>query len=337
MNIINIRNYIIIKNIKELNNAKDNPLCCFIIYEEPNKITIWNRFIDKWNISRFSIDGDKVEEEDDTTGLKSYIEFYKYCGKEQVDIMKKVLRPIPIWESEEQMHYSNPKYEDTKIQETIYELDINSSFTYGVLMLPEEFYKFKEYMLLLYDKKKNAESKLTRQKYKNLQNFLIGYLSRIKDFVAVRSKIIENSNRNVIKYMTIASNAGGKVFLSNTDSIITDKVGYNALKKYISNEVGFLKINSVTNKLYYISSNRYQLGNKIVYSGMGYFARKHTDFFNDKIATQKGKFIEPYDFILTEDEENKKVCKIRNGKVIVTVYNKIGEVLSKYIYSMEGD
>ena len=68
---------------------------------------------------------------------------------------------------------------------------------------------------------------------------------------------------------------------------------------------------------------------------MGYFARKHTDFFKDKIATQKGKFIEPYDFILTEDEENKKICKIRNGKVIVTTYNKIGEVLSKYVYSME--
>ena len=75
------------------------------------------------------------------------------------------------------------------------------------------------------------------------------------------------------------------------------------MEKYIGDDVGKFKLECTSNKLFYKSSNAYQIGDKIVYSGVGYFARKHTDFFNDKAAIQSGSFIKPIDFTINSSED----------------------------------
>ena len=329
-----IRNYVVIKSRKELQEAKRVYLCMFIILEENNIIFIWTKIDGKWKEDRYVLYGQDNEKDFETTGSRAYQSFYDYVGKEKVEEMKHILKPIEIWESYEQMHYSNYEFAEQKIYEDIYEFDANSAFTYGVMQLPSGFEPLKEYMQLLYDKKETSTNKITRSKYKNLQNYLIGYFARVKDFVKVRSEVIRESNFNINKKMLEITKNGGKVYLSNTDSIITNSIGAEIMDKYIGEKVGQFKIACTSNKLFYKSSNAYQIGDKVIYSGISYFARRHTDFFKDEIAEQNGSFIIPFDFSLEDrDLGLSKLCRVSLGVITVEVFNKIGEKVGNYVYT----
>lgn len=333
MNIYPTRTYIIIKSPKELNEAKQNHLCMHIIMESSNAIYIWNRVRGKWFKSVYTMYGKLKEKDLETTGLKAYQSFYYYCGKQEVERMKKVLTPIDVWDSYEQMHYANIEFAGEKIYTDIYEFDANSAFTYGVFQLQEEFEKLKEYYKMLYHNKEKAKNDITASKYKNLQNYLIGYFARIKEFVAVRSNVIFNSNTNIVTKMSKIRKYKGNVYLSNTDSIVTDKIGNDIMQEYIGTNAGEFKLKLHTDRLFYNSSNSYQIGDKVVYSGVKYFARKHTDFFSDKIAEQEGNLVIGYDFDFEyEDEKYKKLCRVKNSEVKVKVYNTIGELIDIIIY-----
>lgn len=333
--ITNARTYAIIKSRKELEEAKSTDICMHIILEEGNIIYIWNRVADKWVKEKYvAFDKDK-EVDEETTGNKAYMEFYYYCGREEVEKMKTILNPIDPWDSYEQMHYFNPEHTREKIYKTIYEFDANSSFTYGALQLPKGFEKLKEYLLMLYDKKQNSLNKITRAKYKNLQNYLIGYFARVKGFVSTRSEIIRGSNSNIRKKMAEIIRRNGTVYLSNTDSIVTDDIGAEVMQKYIGVNAGQFKLQSTSDKLCYNSSNSYQLGEKVVYSGVSYFARKHTDLFKEHYAKQDGSLIVGKDYSFeVSDEKYRKVCRIQYGEIKVYVINKIGEVIDKIIYKI---
>lgn len=322
------RNCVVIKNKSELASAKQVDFCRFIIMEQNNMIYVWSKLHEKWSLQKYVIFDEEVEKDDVTTGFKAYQSFYHYCGKEEIERMKLVFEPITIWESEEQMHYANFEYSNERLYKKIYQFDANSAFTYGAIMLPDEFDKLKEYMLLLYEEKKNSTNKITRSKYKNLQNYLIGYFARIKEFVAVRSGIIRNSNNNIRERMAEIVSKKGTVYMSNTDSIVTDEIGAEVMLKHMGDDVGKFKLEKVADKLYYRSSNVYQLGDKVVYSGVGYFARKNTDFFNDAVASQEGSLIKPFDFAIDDpDGDCVKRCRVGFGEIKVTISNSIGELL----------
>lgn len=331
--LLNVRNYILVNSKQELNLAKSCDLCTFIIWEDKNAIYLWTRDGYKWNRTKY-IQFGKVNETDETiTGRKAYQEFYYYCGKAEVERMKRALSPIPIWESNEQLHFANIEFAGEKIYKNIYEFDANSAFTYGTFQLPDDFNLLKEYMQKLYELKDKSSNRITRSKYKNLQNFLIGYFARIKEFVRVRSEIIKESNLNIQLRMGEVFKNKGIVYLSNTDSIITDDYGAEVLYKYVGKNAGQFKLKQQTKRLFYKSSNAYQIGDKIVYSGMPYFARQHTDFFEEKYATQEGKLVEGFDFkIDRSDDDYLKLCRVRGGEIIVTVCNKIGEEIDKIYY-----
>lgn len=327
------RTYIIIKNIKELEVAKQNHLCMHIIYESNNCIYIWNRINSKWSKTVYSVYGKVKELDFETTGLKAYQSFYYYCGAEEVEKMKLILSPIDVWDSYEQMHYANIDFIGQKIYKNIYEFDANSSFTFGVFQLQEGFEKLKEYYDYLYNQKENAKNQLIRSKYKNLQNYLIGYFARVKQFVALRSNIIFNSNMNIVSKMKEIKREGGEVYLSNTDSIVTDGIGNEVMQQYIGTKAGQFKLQIKTDRLFYNSSNSYQIGEKVVYSGVKYFARKYTDFFKELYAEQEGSLVVGYDFDFEyENEEYKNLCRVKNGEIKVKVYNKIGELVDIIIY-----
>lgn len=329
-----VKNYIIVKNSKELQLAKQCNLCRFIIWERKAVIDVYKRDLRKWVKETYHFFNDDTVEDNETTGMIAYQSFYSYCGREEVERMKNILPLIETWESEEQIHYYNFDNANEKIYKDIYVFDANSSFTYGVMMLPNDFNILKEYMYKLYTKKSTAKDKLTRQKYKNLQNFLIGYFARIKNFVSLRSEIIKNSNKNIYSKMREITQAGGIVYISNTDSIVTDSVGAEIMQKYIGSDVGQFKLEKKVDRLFYQSSNSYQLGDKLVYSGVGYFARKNTDLFKEKYATQSGSLIESKEFIITENENYKKLCTVQYGKVIVRIENKLGELLATKVYKI---
>lgn len=333
LNLIRSRNYIIIKDRKELERAKSCDVCRYIIFEESNVIYIWTRLFGKWNKEKYVLFGSSKDKDEETTGLKAYQSFYAYCGREEIEKMKHILSPISMWESYEQMHYANVEFIGEKIYQPIYEFDANSAFTYGALKLPDGFNLLKEYMLGLYELKEKAKNSITRSKYKNLQNFLIGYFARIKEFIRVRSDIIRESNKNIELRMAEIIKNNGKVYISNTDSIVTDEIGANVMEKYIGSDVGKFKLSTKTDRLFYKSSNAYQLGDKIVYSGVSYFARQHTDFFNDIYAEQKGSLIKGFDFSLNlDDEMYSRICRVKYGAIEVTVCNKIGEVIETIFY-----
>lgn len=334
--LVKSRNYIIIKDRKELDKAKSCDICRFIILEENNIIYIWIKSFGKWVKEKYIVFGTAKEKDDEVTGLKAYQSFYSYCGKIEVEKMKHILEPIPIWESYEQMHYANIDFIGEKIYKDIFEFDANSAFTYGTLRLPDGFELLKEYMVSLYEKKEETTNKITRSKYKNMQNFLIGYFARIKEFVRVRSEIIHESNINIkLKMAEIVKNKGN-VYLSNTDSIVTDEIGAEIMQKYLGKKIGQFKLNNKAERLFYKSPNAYQLGDKVVYSGVSYFARKHTDFFEDKIAEQSGSLIKSFNFeICSSDESYSKLCRVEYGEIKVTVVNKIGEVLDTIIYKIQ--
>ena len=329
-----IRNYIVINNINELKESKNNILCSFIIYEHKATITIWERFLSKWVRYDYNLFNENTIDDLETTGLSAYQAFYKYCGEKEIEKMKTILPNIEIWESEEQLHFFNIDYVKEKILKKIYVYDANSAFTYGVLQLPNEFNLLKLYMIDLYEKKKNSNTKYLRQKYKNLQNYLIGYFARIKDFVSLRSKIIYNSNENIRKKMYEISKNGGIVYISNTDSIITDEKGHKIMKKYVGENIGEFKLEKVADRLYYNSSNSYQIGDKLVWSGLGYFAKNHTDVFKEEYGEQYGSLIEQYDFILNASEENTKICCVKYGRILVLVKDKNNNIIKKFIYKL---
>lgn len=310
-------------------------LCKHILYESGNIIYVYDKIFSKWKKRMFVAFGEASEKDLETTGFFAYKNFYNYCGEKEVEKMKHIFQPIDLWESCEQMHYANVFFAKEKIYKNIYEFDANSAFTYGTLQLPNGFEKLKEYMLILYENKKNAETKLLRSRFKNLQNYLIGYFARIKDFVRVRSEVIKNSNENITSKMNEITKAKGTVYLSNTDSIVTDEIGAEIMAKYEGGEVGQFKLSTKTDRLYYNSSNSYQLGNKIVYSGVQYFARKHTDFFNDISAYQRGSLLEEYDIELGNDGVSKRICRIRFSEVQVDVFNAIGEKIDEIIYTLK--
>lgn len=336
INLPKIRNYIVIKDRTELGRAKSVQLCRFVILEQNNMIYIWKREKGKWFSEKYVIFDEGVEKDETVTGLKAYQSFYYYCGKSEVDRMKSVFTPISIWESTEQMHYANFEFANEKIYKPIYEFDANSAFTYGALQLPTEFNKLKEYMQLLYEKKRISTNKITRSKFKNMQNYLVGYFARVRELVAVRSEIIRGSNINISSKMAEIVSKGGNVYLSNTDSIITDEIGANVMNKYMGDEAGKFKLEKVSDRLYYRSSNVYQLGDKIIYSGVSYFARKNTDFFEDRFAEQKGHLIEQFDFSIDDYDGNMvKLCQVRFGTITVNIFNSIGELLEVKKYKIQ--
>lgn len=304
--------------------------------EDRNNIYIWDREYGKWQKSTYVAFDEDKNKDLETTGLQAYQEFYKYCGKSAVETMKTVIKPVEPWESTEQMHYYNFEYVNEKIYKPIYEFDANSSFTYGVMQLPQEFKPLKDYMRMLYDRKRYAESKFIRNKYKNLQNYLIGYFARVKEFTGVRSEIIKQSNLNIKLKMSDIVSEGGTVYLSNTDSIVTDEIGAALMYKCLGDDVGQFKLKTVCDKLCYKSSNAYQLGDKLVYSGVKYFARKHTDLFNDISAEQSGSLIKGFDFILDGNiQETSRICRVKGDKIEVTVYNKLKEVIDFITYKLQ--
>lgn len=322
------RNYIIVKNEKELELAKTCDVCGYIIWEKNNVIYIWERLFGKWVKNKYVIFGNSKDRDEETTGLRAYQSFYAYCGKEEVERMKHIFTPIPMWESYEQMHYANIEFIGQKIYQPIYEFDANSAFSYGTLGLPVGFEVLQEYMKELFIAKKNSTNTITQTKYKNLQNFLIGYFARINEFIRVRSEIIHNSNLHIQKNMTNITKNGGICFLSNTDSIITDTKGSEVMFPVVGTELGEFKLSTKTDKLFYKSPNAYQLGEKIVYSGVKYFARQHTDFFKEQYAEQSGSLIKGFNFTINlEDDTYNKLCKVKYGEIEVIVLNKIGEVL----------
>lgn len=333
---LNAKIFIIAKNRSDIDIAKRNQICRFIIYEENNIIHIWRRFKSKWLYSKYVAYDDDVERDYTITGFKAYKAFYNYCGKEEVDKMKYVLRPMAIWESQEQMHYANIEHINEKIYKDIYKFDANSSFTYGAYMLQDDFNIMKEYFHNLYDKKENAATKLERSMYKNMQNFLVGYFARIKGFISVRSSIIHNSNTNIRNKIIEIVRNGGNVYLSNTDSIVTDSIGADIMSKYQGSKAGEFKLEQKAERLIYKSSNAYQLDNHLVYSGVRYFARKDIDLFENNHAVQEGNFIEPAEFILNaNDSSNLKLCSIHYGEIIVRKTNSLGELVKITRYSLE--
>lgn len=329
------RNYIVIKTKKELELAKACDVCGHIIFEDKNIIYIWTKEFNKWIKEKYVVFGTSKEKDEETTGLKAYQSFYAYCGKDEVEKMKTVLSPIPIWESCEQMHFANIDYMQEKIFEPIYEYDVNSAFTYGATKLPDEFKLLKEYLAGLFEERLNTTNAITKSKYKNLQNYLIGYFARIKDFVRVRSDIIQESNKHIeLKMVEVVKNKG-KVYLSNTDSIVTDERGAEIMEKYKGDKLGQFKLSTKTDKLYYKSPNAYQLGEKVIYSGVSYFARQHTDFFNERYAEQKGTLIKPFNFELDlENEDYFRLCKVEFGEINVKVVNKLGEEIEQINYKL---
>lgn len=329
----NLPNYIIIKNIKELADAKRCPVCLWIILDTGNEIIMWTKNKTSWIKETYSVDGNKKVSDDQTTGLKAYQSFYSYCGREEIERMKDVYSPIPIWDSVEQIHYCNYEYANTKMYKEFYCFDANSAFTYGANILPSDFDLLKEYLNKLFILKQESNNPLDRKRYKNMQNYLIGYFARIKKFIRVRSNIIDNSNFNIKEKMIQIRRNGGEVYLSNTDSIVTDIKGAYVMQDFIGNGVGQFKLEKIADRLYYKSPNAYQLGDKLVYGGVRYFARKHTDFFNDLFAKQEGQLIRPKQFEI--DGEFPKICYVEYGQIIVTVCNKLGEEINKIIYKLE--
>lgn len=309
-------------------------LCRYIIREAGNIIYIWHRANGRWNKTKYVAFGESRESDDTVTGIKAYQQFYAYCGKEDIERMKAVYTPIPRWESYEQMHYANIEHIDEKIYKPIFEFDANSAFTYGTLQLPSDFDLLKEYMTGLFEKKKTSTNQITRSRFKNMQNYLVGYFARITEFVRVRSEIIRASNLNIKMRMAEINSHKGTVYLSNTDSIVTDEAGAEIMQKYLGTDIGEFKLSTLTDRLCYKSSNAYQLGDKIKYSGVGYFARTNIDFFEDRFATQHGKLIVPFDFSIDSEEEYIKLCRVRNGEIEVNITNKIGETVQTKFYKL---
>lgn len=336
MKLPNYGNYAIVHNSGELKRAMNDILCGHIIWERGGTIYLYVRHLNKWLREKYVLFGEDKQTDEEVTGRMAYQKFYSYCGKEEVERMKLILPKIDAWDSVEQLHYSNVFHSGEKIRKNIYEFDANSSFTYGIYGLPKGFEKLKEYTETLYQKKQEAVDAVTRSKYKNLQNFLVGYFARVSGFVSTRSNIIDISNNNIGDRMREVNDKKGTVYISNTDSIITDDYGADVMAKYMGSNAGQFKLKGTYDRLYYRSSNCYQLGNDVVWSGVKYFAKINTDFFEDRIAEQRGSLIEGYDFVVPEEGSKRvKKCRVRFGVIDVFIYNEIGELVGQKEYKIE--
>lgn len=333
MKLYNIRNYAIVKNGVELKDAMKDRLCRFIVWENGHTINFYENNLGKWIRKKYVFFGEDVETDEETTGSMAYQSFYSYAGRDEIERMKLILPPIEKWDSNEQIHYANVFHAGEKIYKPIYEFDANSSFTYGTMRLPKGFNTLQNYMYALYEKKRDAKTKLVRSKYKNLQNYLVGYMARVSGFISTRSEIIGNSNNNIYDRMRDIRKKGGIVYLSNTDSIVTDDIGADVMSKYIGTDVGQFKVEGIFDRLYYKSSNAYQIGDKLVWSGVKTFARENTDFFADRIAEQHGSLIEGYDFMLSDN----RICRVKFGCIEVRVYNNICELVDVKEYRISED
>ena len=174
--------------------------------------------------------------------------------------------------------------------------------------------------------------KTGRRDFTSHSNGNSGYVESL--LIRVRSDIILQSNLNIKTRMGEIVDAGGNVYLSNTDSIVTDSIGADIMQRYIGVGVGQFKLSSQTDRLFYQSSNSYQLGDKVVWSGVKYFAQKNTDFFQDKIAQQQGNLVDSFDYCISENEEY-RLCRVREGEIKVTVTNTIGELLETKRYRIK--
>lgn len=329
-------NYAIVNNGGELKKAMSDILCGHIIWERGGTIYLYTRYLNKWVREKYVLFGNDKDKDEEVTGRMAYQKFYAYCGKDEVEKMKLIFPKIEAWDSVEQLHYSNVFHSNEKIEKRIYEFDANSSFTYGIFNLPKGFDKLKEYAESLYAKKEKATDPVTRSKYKNLQNFLVGYFARVSGFVSTRSNIIDLSNNNIGNRMKEVVENKGIVYLSNTDSIVTDDYGADIMSKYIGSAAGEFKLKGTYDRLYYKTSNCYQLGDKVVWSGVKYFARMNTDFFEDRIAEQRGSLVEGYEFMLPEENGNRvRKCRVRFGVIEVFIYNSIGEFITKKEYKIQ--
>lgn len=329
-------NCAIVHNAGELRNAMSDILCGHIIWERGGTIYLYTRHLNKWLREKYVLFGEDKETDEEVTGRMAYQKFYGYCGKDEVEKMKLILPRIEAWDSVEQLHYSNVFHAGEKIEKRIYEFDANSSFTYGIYGLPKGFEKLKEYTATLYSKKESAVDAVERSKYKNLQNFLVGYFARVSGFVSTRSNIIDISNNNIGERMREVIENKGTVYISNTDSIVTDDYGADVMGKYLGKAAGQFKLKGTFDRLFYKSSNCYQIGNDVVWSGVKYFARKNTDFFADRIAEQEGSLIEGYDFTIPEEGSNRvKKCRVKYGVIEVSIYNTIGELVEEKEYRIE--
>lgn len=302
--------------------------CTHIIREDGYVITIYEKVGLKWIRSRYVYFGEVPERDFETTGRQAYQEFYSYAGKDEVEKMKLILPRIEPWDSVEQMHYFDVANAKKKIRQNIYSFDANSSFVKGVYELPKGFDKLKSYMEGLYEKKRDATDSVERSKYKNKIVYLIGYFARIKDFISTRSEIIKGSNQNISDRAMEIIEKGGNVYLSNTDSIVTDNIGADVMSKYMGTGVGEFKLEGIYDRLYYASSNCYQLNDKVVWSGVQQFARDNTDFINDRIGYQEGSLIIGKEYDLeSEDSNTSRLCRVEFGKVTVCIKNRLGETL----------
>lgn len=337
MKFYSIGNYVKVNSFKEVASAMKIDLCRYIVYEGNEYIYAWYRFNGKWYKEKYCAYHEVKDTDEDTKGMDAYLRFYQYCGRDEIERLKRILRPMEIWESEEQLHYSNPEFARTRIEKDIYVVDCNSSFTHGVMQLPDSFDILKEYMLELYNLKASAKTTRERSKYKNLQNFLIGYFARVQAFISLRSEIITNSNDNILTHIRNIKRIGGTVYISNTDSIFTDNIGMDYMSKYIGNGVGEFKLERTASKFIYLSSNAYQLDDKLTYSGLPYLERKHTDLFENRYARKSGQLIVPKDYIdIVSEKEYTKICSLGLGEIEVTVTDPLGEVLEIIKYDING-
>lgn len=328
-----LRVWSVAKAIPEIKMLKEIKLCSGIAFERGEQITLFFKNKTGWTQCDYLGENDTAF---DVSGNSAYRAFYSFCGREEIEKMKKVLPKIEIWESVEQIHYFDFHYAETFIFDKIYEVDVNSSFAYGSLKLSGQFSLLKKYMLMLFAGKRTAATLRERDFFKKMQNYLIGYFARIKDFVSLRSEIIKNSNMHLYSLISKIKSAGGEVYLSSTDSILTNECGFNAVREFLGDGIGQLKLVNVGEKLYYQSSNIYQIDDKVKYSGVGYFARKHTDFFANKIARQSGSLLAGYDFELLNEGSNSRLCKIGESKIIVDEFNLLGEKLGTKKYTLKG-
>ena len=75
INLSTSRNYIIVKNIKELEVAKQCDICKYIIWEDNNVIYIYTCINNKWVRETYVAFGKDKEKDYETTGYKAIIPF----------------------------------------------------------------------------------------------------------------------------------------------------------------------------------------------------------------------------------------------------------------------
>ena len=172
--------------------------------------------------------------------------------------------------------------------------------------------------------RKKTSTKEERDKHKLILNSLIGIMKYHNVFL--RIAVLEYAR------MYIESLKDENTIMQTVDSIVslTPRPDLD-----IGDNLGQFKLEQVANRLYYRSPNAYQLGDKIVYSGVQYFAKKHVDLFNEISATQEGSLIRGFNFVIDENKEYTKVCEVEYGEITVKQYNFLGELINTFKYKVD--